>query len=144
MSEEAPTEFEPASSADRSWYGTNGSDGLGWYAGIAEVNGTPPMDVIVGSTYGEIPESTGGAGHVEVYFGVQDGLPSESADLAAGGELSGDIFGLAATGLGDVTGDGIGDLFVFSGRNDSLGIDVGRPYLISGNPEEAHTLKPAR
>ena len=51
---------------------------------------------------------------------------------------------LGWTGLGDVTGDGIGDLFVFSGRNDSLGIDVGRPYLISGNQKRPHINLPVR
>ena len=104
---------------------------------IAEVNGEPPLDVLVGSTYGEIPTSTGGAGHVEV-FGAEDAFPLRDTGPRRRGRPLRDIFGLAATGVGDVTGDGLGDVLSFAGRQDDLGIDVGRPYIISGNPEEEH------
>ncbi|MGB0590706.1 MAG: FG-GAP repeat domain-containing protein [Myxococcota bacterium] len=135
LSEEAPTEFEPTTAADRTWIGASSYDGFGWLARIAEVNGEPPMDLITSSTNGEGPEGPNSTGDVSVYFGVQGGLPSETADIYVAGELGGDIFGLTAAGLGDVTGDGIGDLLIMAGRNDEIGIDVGRPYLFPGAPE---------
>ena len=89
------------------------------------------------STYGEIPTSTGGARHVEVFLGQRTRSPRDTGPRRRGRPLRRHLRP-AATGVGDVTGDGLGDVLSFPGRQDDLGIDVGRPYIISGNPEEGH------
>jgi hypothetical protein len=48
------------------------------------------------------------------------------------GAFLGERFGFAATGLGDVDGDGTPDFLITSPGSDAAGVNAGRAWVISG------------
>ena len=80
------------------------------------------------------PGANGGIGAVSIYFGgaTMDIVPN----LALSGQASGDLFGASVAGIGDVNGDGFGDLAVGApGR--SLG--AGAVYVFLGGSSPSST-----
>ena len=106
--------FPPITGAVGGWQ-------LGRSVGAAgDVNNDGTLDVIVGAT-------GVGAGRAFVYSGV-DGSVLRSFL----GEVSGDLFGSAVTGIGDIDRDGCADLLITAVRHDAGGNDSGRAYVYSG------------
>jgi len=126
------TAFDDTESADWSLLGNSGYDYLGHEVEIGDMDGVAPLDLIIGSVGGEISGGTNNTGIVEVFHGVQGGLPATSADQEFAGELNGEWFGMYVAPLGDVNGDGSSDLFVHSHRHPALGIRQGQPHFVPG------------
>jgi len=59
--------------------------------------------------------------------------------LTLHGEQAGDQFGFAVASAGDLDLDGHADLLVGAPRNDTVGLDGGRVYVLSG--ADGHTLR---
>ena len=76
---------------------------------------------------------------VFVYHGVEGGYPETTASttLSLAPEVTSwtDYFGSCVAAIGDVDNDGLEDVLSFAARKSDLGPDVGRTYLIYGDPE---------
>jgi hypothetical protein len=94
-------------------------------AGAGDVNGDGYADVVIGA-YGY----NGSQGRAYVYYGSPGGLSATPA-WTADGENTGDQFGAAVAGAGDVNGDGYADVVVGADAYDG---DRGRAYLYLGSP----------
>ncbi len=97
----------------------------GWQLGrsvgaAGDVNNDGTLDVIVGAT-------GVGAGRAFVYSGVDGSVLRTFV-----GETSGDLFGSAVTGIGDLNRDGCADLLVTATQHDAAGTNSGRAYVYSG------------
>lgn len=128
----------------------NGSAGLAIYgttrggtvgrtvAPLGDINGDGYADIFIGTRIG----LNDGVGHV--IFGARSGLPEEllvtdldgSNGFSINAVKSGDDFGVSASGIGDVNGDGIDD-FVVGAPNKENSSDTsqgaGRAYVIFGS-----------
>ena len=117
------------STADVVMNGEMISDRFGYSVSSAgDVNGDGFSDVIIGS----INNDAGGmdAGRAYVYFG--DANMDNIADWISTGEASEDQFGSSVASVGDVNGDGFGDIIVGAYQNDAGGMDAGRAYVYFG------------
>ncbi|MEE9129588.1 MAG: integrin alpha [Phycisphaerales bacterium] len=97
----------------------------GWQLGSSvgaagDVNNDGTLDVIVGAT-------GVGAGRAFVYSGVDGSVLRTFL-----GDVSGDLFGYAVTGIGDINRDGCADLLVTAIQHDAAGTNSGRAYVYSG------------
>ncbi len=96
-------------------------------ASAGDINGDGYADVIIGA-FG----NTSSTGKAYIYYGgaSMDTIP----DLTVIGEAASDRFGVSVAGLGDVNGDGFGDVIV--GAKYGGATDIGRAYLYlsSGGP----------
>jgi hypothetical protein len=102
--------------------------GLRQVSGAGDVNGDGYADVIVSDDLND----AGGfnAGRAYVFFGGVS--PDTEPDLTLAGQAPNDIFGVAASGAGDVNGDGYADVIVGAYHNDAGGPDAGRAYVFLG------------
>ncbi len=117
------------STADVVMNGEMISDRFGYSVSSAgDVNGDGFSDVIIGS----INNDAGGmdAGRAYVYFGAAN--MDNIADWISTGEASEDQFGSSVASVGDVNGDGFGDIIVGAYQNDAGGMDAGRAYVYFG------------
>ncbi|HEY3163426.1 MAG TPA: FG-GAP-like repeat-containing protein [Candidatus Limnocylindrales bacterium] len=99
------------------------SEGLGEFHGYAiadagDVDADGTHDIIAGARNGN---------HAYVYSGA-----TGARLLTLSGETPGDFFGFAVASAGDVDLDGHADLLVGAPRNDAVGLDAGRAYVLSG------------
>ncbi|MFQ6092808.1 MAG: FG-GAP-like repeat-containing protein, partial [bacterium] len=82
--------------------------------------------------------SGGGRGQTYLLFGRQSGwamrFPLFRADASFLGQNEGDTSGYAASGAGDVNGDGYADILIGAPMSDRGGKDAGQVYLIFGKP----------
>jgi hypothetical protein len=105
-------------------HGEQPGDLLGFsIAGVGDVNNDDHDDVLVGAAGNDANGTNAGRAYV---FSGLDG--SVLHTLQAGD--AGDLFGSAADGIGDLDGDGVGDLLV-GARNAGKSRD-GRAYAFSG------------
>lgn len=112
--------------------GNSSGDQSGWNVALYDMDGDDQLDVLVSSLNDEVEGQPNNTGTIAVYKGVTGAVPESEALMVFHGEVAGDVFGLTFAPLGDANGDGAPDLFVFAHRNDELGPEVGRPYLVSG------------
>ena len=126
--------FDSPDSADWSLVGANGYDYIGHELVIADMDGSPPLDLLVSGLQEEVSGGTSNTGAVQIFYGVQGGLPGTSPDLELAGQANGDWFGMYVAPLGDADGDGSHDLFVHAHRDSSLGIRIGMPNFVATGP----------
>ncbi|MBI4714444.1 MAG: FG-GAP repeat protein, partial [Nitrospirae bacterium] len=105
-------------------------------AGTGDVNGDGYGDFLVGS-----PGKNGFQGEVALFYGGEEIASdlSNGADKLLSGGKSGDWFGMAMAGAGDVNGDGYGD-FIVGGMNEKASLFLGGPLL--GNAANAVIASP--
>jgi hypothetical protein len=116
--------------ADLTLNGFAGGDQFGIaVASAGDVNGDGYTDVIVGAPFAP---NGAGAGLAYVYFG--GATPDATPDLTLSGNITGDLFGRAVSGVGDINGDGYADFIVGAPANDAGGADAGRAYVYLGGP----------
>jgi len=95
-----------------------------------DVNGDGISDVIVGAHWydnGQVDE-----GRAFVYHGATVGLAEEAAWTAQGDQF-GALFGSGVAGVGDVNGDGYGDIVVGAQYADNGEANEGRAFLYLGS-----------
>ena len=95
-------------------------------AKAGDVNGDGFDDIIVGSPFNSQPGTY--AGRAFLYYGGL--VMSSTPALIFNGEASGDMFGGAVSGAGDVNGDGYADIIIGSPYNSNKG----KIYLYYGGP----------
>ena len=106
-------------------HGEQPADAFGFsIAGVGDVDGDDHADVLVGAVRNDT--SAFDAGRAYVFSGA-DGSIVHALDAE---HHAGDLFGSAADGIGDLDGDGVGDLLV-GARNATTSRD-GRVYAFSG------------
>lgn len=127
--------FTSLATADASWVGEGASDFAGSHIATAEdVNGDGFDDLVVGVNGND--ESGQGAGQVYLVFGQDSGWESDVslglADASFLGEYAGDDAGITVAGLGDVNGDGLGDVLIGAPFNNEMDYHAGQIYLVLG------------
>lgn len=106
------------------------------YAGGAvalmpDVSGDGVVDIAVGAS-GDDDGATG-AGAVYIVRGTRTGAQNLAfADAKILGDVASDQAGKAVVGMGDVNGDGVGDMVIGAPFNDAAGTDRGAAYLVHG------------
>jgi hypothetical protein len=112
----------------RSHAGTAADMWLGrWVASAGDVNGDGTTDYIAGAPYAS-PAGKSSAGSAYVYSGADGSLLFQKD-----GGASGDQFGMAVGGLGDVNGDGKSDFLVGAPKYDQpTKANIGTVYVYSG------------
>jgi len=106
---------------------------------IGDLDGDGIIDLVVGAQRDDDGGEDRGA--VYVLFMNTDGTVNRSqkiSDTAGGftGVLdNGDTFGIGATGLGDIDGDGVLDIAVGAGRDDDGGTNRGAVYILFLNTD---------
>jgi hypothetical protein len=130
----------PVEGADASFLGENAWDFLAYYTSTAgDVNGDGYDDFLITSThYDDGAVQDPGKTYLILGRSAADwgkDFPVEQADASFIGEAEDDRIGRAATGVGDVNGDGYDDFLVGSISNDEGGINAGQNYLFLGRDE---------
>ena len=106
---------------------------------IGDIDGDGVVDLAVGAYRDD--DGVTDAGAVYVLFMNADGtVRAEQKISAAEGGLaspldSSDHFGLAVDGLGDIDGDGVGDIVVGAYLDDDGGSGAGAAYVLMLNPD---------
>jgi len=102
--------------------------GFGHMASAGDVNGDGYGDVMIG-----VPDAEGGRGIAMLYLGSSEGLAREPA-WTKEGEQAGELLGFGVAGVGDVNGDGFGDVFVGSPGHGDNQSRRGRGRVYLGQP----------
>ncbi|WP_052334321.1 integrin alpha [Kamptonema formosum] len=112
------------------------------------ISGDGISDLIVGAP--NAGSNGDNAGKAYVVFGKADGTPVNLSDVASGtggfamiGETAGDGAGMSVNAVGDVSGDGIGDLIVSAIGADPNGSNSGKSYVVFGKADSG-TVNRAR
>ncbi|GJM17964.1 MAG: hypothetical protein DHS20C14_01770 [Phycisphaeraceae bacterium] len=100
----------------RSHAGTRVNEGLGYVCDAGDVNNDQIVDYMFGSQ----------DGYVYVYSGADGVLQYEFTGAA------GTNFGFRSCGIGDVTGDGFGEMLIGAWSNDEAGNNFGKAIVYSG------------
>ncbi|HYE47598.1 MAG TPA: FG-GAP-like repeat-containing protein [Caulobacter sp.] len=107
-------------------------------ASAGDVNGDGIEDLVVGAYWADDAGSYSGAAYV--VFGTRDGFPA-SLDIATLdgtngfrllAEAAGDRLGQAVSGLGDINGDGYGDILVGAPSSDAASSNSGAAWVVFG------------
>jgi hypothetical protein len=127
---------QPLSAADASWVGATSLDYTSLELGLVPDMDGDGYDEIAIGTY-ENNEVANDSGKLYLIYGdpaVPWGSDASlaSADAAWLGEAESDRVGRSVAGLGDVNGDGLGDLLVGGCWNSSVAYKAGEAYLILG------------
>jgi len=107
--------------------GESAGSEFGLVASAGDVNNDGYDDIVIGAwRWGN------DTGRAYLYLGgaAMDTIP----DLVFTGAALGDRLGVSVRGLGDVNGDGYGDVGVGAYLNDAAGVDAGCAYIYYGGP----------
>jgi hypothetical protein len=106
---------------------------FGWsVASAGDVNGDGFADLLVGAPSTRVGALTN-AGAVHVYFGSATGLAPTAAQVLNGASM-GASFGGSVAGVGDINGDGYGDVALAADNEDRAGLSrVGVVYVHYGS-----------
>lgn len=99
----AGTGFTPTPSRVLNSVDPSGAFGIG-LSGVGDINGDGYGDVVVGAA-----QASTNTGRAYVYLGSSAGIPATASATINAPDFRG-IFGMAVSGLGDVTGDGFVDV----------------------------------
>lgn len=120
-------------SADHRFSGEAGSDLSGIrVAGAGDVDNDGLADLLVAAPANDSAGSNSG----KVYLILADNIPATrniglgTVDQAFMGAAIGDQAGYGMAGVGDVDGDGFGDLLIGAWGDNSGGLDAGKAYLL--------------
>lgn len=119
--------------ADWSYEHDGDQDQFGFAVAIGDVTGDLKPDLVVGNLRDEAAGLPGGTGTIAVFPGRMGMMPDVQPTGALAGIAANDSFGAALAVLGDLSGDGKGDLLVFATTADDGGRDVGTPYFVDGS-----------
>jgi hypothetical protein len=125
------------SKADASVLGESGGDSAGISVAIApDMNGDGIDDILIGAANNDRGGNLAGAAYLVLGRKTADwkmDMPlATKADASWYGEAPQDAFGYLLDGLGDVSGDHLGDMVVGSYQNDAHGANAGQAYIIFG------------
>ncbi len=120
--------------------GASAGDELGASVSTAgDVDGDGFDDVVAGA------RNTGGSGAACVFFGSAAGIvPASELILTASDAAADDGFGNAVASLGDLDGDGFGELIIGAAWEDDVGSAAGATYVYFGSvtgPDPSSELK---
>ncbi|MCC6624696.1 MAG: VCBS repeat-containing protein [Deltaproteobacteria bacterium] len=130
-----PPGFLSPTTADWTWSGGGGnaSDLLGYTVALGDWDGEPPLDLLVTGLDDELAGGPAGAGVVYVLPGVAGAWPATTAAAMVAGEAASQRFGTLVTTLGDLDGDGRGELVARAPFDATNGPRVGRHLLVYGD-----------
>jgi len=117
---------------------------------LADINGDTYADIIVGASQEGVQSPSTPYGAVYVFFGtaiMSSGgeLPLGAADIVFEGDFPTEQCGTVVAGLGDVNGDGLGDLgFTCPWYNSGDGVLRGRTVVFFGRSQWASSYVPAQ
>jgi hypothetical protein len=114
--------------ANVAWTGEDAGDNARLPASAGDLDGDGLEDLIVGAPYSDRGGKDSGAVYV-LYGPATAGGSLGAADAVLAGSAPGDQAGLAAAGIGDFNGDGLGDLLVGAFSADS---ETGHAALFLG------------
>lgn len=97
-------------------------------ANAGDVNGDGFDDLIVGAPQNDAVAPD--AGRAYIFFGGN--IINSGVDVILSGVATGDKFGWAVSGAGDLNSDGYDDVIVGAPFNDNGGTDAGRAYIFFG------------
>lgn len=127
---ETITALADADSADLTLEGNSASDQFGYNITLGDVTGDGLLDLAVGAIADEVNTTNTNLGTVVVYPGLAGSLPSSTPLKTIPGLIRDDLFGISLTTYPDVDGDTQRELLVWASRDDTLGLDLGRTYLV--------------
>lgn len=138
---------ESDSESDWMAIGAKSGDRMGHWVAFKDLDGIPGDEVIVNEAWGEMAGEQSNTGLIHIY-GIPEPAEEVGEEVVGGFELveretykgatAYEHFGFAFAFVGDQDGDGVEDMFTFSTRDDGLGFDVGRPYLVHRKSELPH------
>lgn len=115
--------------------GARAGDRMGWsLSGTGRSNDDGFDDLVVGSPYFDV-SGRANAGRVQLFSGRNGKVL-----WTVTGDGTGDLFGYAVSGIGDVNGSGSGDALIGAPNSDVGGTNTGRAYVYSGGTGELLTV----
>lgn len=112
--------------------GDNSWDYYGRNVHAQDLDGDGISEIIASDVADEIKGKPSGTGVVAIFKGRKGKFPDTKPSLAIPGVRGGDWFGAGVSTVGDVDKDGSPDLVVYASHEDTVGMNHGRPYFVSG------------
>ncbi len=131
--------------ADADWmrFGSTSYERVGTSIDVADLDQDGRADVLIGAYRDEVGSGVN-EGTVMVFAGADLRTGAEASEADAWMVIEGidaeDRLGQAVGALGDLTGDGIGDILALAGYDSAEGIETGAVYFLAGEDSAAPAL----